>query len=250
MKMLASETVQSSFPSADRADSALLELWLPPSLSVIAGAVDVIGLLNFKLFTAHVTGNIVVIATLLVRGGPPNLAQVLAIPAFIVGVAATWLAARAFKRRGAALARPLLIVQFALLSCALVFNVVYDPATNPQRITAVVAAMMAVFAMACQFALLRLAVPGTPSTAVMTGNLTNAVLSLLDSLFSSAPLKEAARERLDKTVKLLAGFFAGCVVGAAAVSLMGTWSWSLPVILAAAVLAIPQPADRQEKEPA
>src|SRR5260370_29396933 len=43
-------------------------------------------------------------------------------------------------------------------------------------------AMIAVCAMACQFALLRLAVPGAPSTAVMTGNVTNTVLSLLDTV--------------------------------------------------------------------
>jgi hypothetical protein len=39
--------------------------------------VDVIGYLSLgKLFTAHVTGNLVVNAALLMRCGPPNLAQV------------------------------------------------------------------------------------------------------------------------------------------------------------------------------
>ena len=46
---------------------------LPPLLAVIAGMVDVIGYFSLgNLFTAHVTGNIVVIAALLVRGGPPK----------------------------------------------------------------------------------------------------------------------------------------------------------------------------------
>ena len=58
----------SCLPSDDLPDLVRLEGWLPPLLSVVAGTVDVIGLLNFKLFTAHVTGNIVVIAALLVRG--------------------------------------------------------------------------------------------------------------------------------------------------------------------------------------
>jgi hypothetical protein len=44
-------------------------------------------------------------------------------------------------------------------------------------------------------ALLRLAVPGAPSTAVMTGNLTNTVLSLLDTLSRTQPLMEGATER-------------------------------------------------------
>src|SRR2546425_13193264 len=92
--------------------------------------------------------------------------------------------------------------------------------------------MIAVSAMACQFALLRLAVPGAPSTAVMTGNLTNAVLSLLSTLSRSEPLMAGAKERLKKTSELIVGFCAGCIAGAAAVSWLGDWAWSLPVVLA------------------
>ena len=78
----------------------------------------------------------------------------------------------------------------------LIFSVIYDPAANPYGLMAAIVAMMAVSAMACQFALLRLAMPGTPSTAVMTGNLANAVLSLLDSLSRSRPLTEGGDEGL------------------------------------------------------
>jgi uncharacterized membrane protein YoaK (UPF0700 family) len=74
----------------------------------------------------------------------------------------------------------------------------------------------------------------------MTGNLTNATLSLLDSLSRSRPLAEGANERLKRTGKLLLGFFAGCVAGAAAVSLLGAWAWSLPVVLAGAAVWVPQ----------
>jgi len=205
---------------------------------VIAGMVDVIGYLSLGLFTAHVTGNLVVmIAALLVRGGPPNLVLILAVPAFIAAVVAVWLIAKASDRRGPALAGPLLLVHFLLLSCVLIFSVIQDPAANPRGLMAGIAAMIAVSAMACQFALLRLAVPGAPSTAVMTGNLTNTVLALLDTLSRSQPLTEGAHERLKKTWKLLVGFFAGCVAGAAAVSLLRNWAWSLPVALAGAAVA-------------
>jgi uncharacterized membrane protein YoaK (UPF0700 family) len=208
---------------------------LPPLLSVIAGMVDVIGYLSLGgLFTAHVTGNLVVIAALLVRGGTPNMTQILAVPVFIAAVAGVWLIAEAIDTRGPALARPLLLVHFLLLSCVLLFSVVQDPAAHPRGLMAGIAAMIAVSAMACQFALLRLAVPGAPSTAVMTGNLTNTVLSLLDTLARSHPLTDGADDRLKKTLKLLLGFFAGCVAGAAAVSLLRGWAWSLPVAFAAA----------------
>src|SRR6267378_1223972 len=234
----ASSIVRSSpDPSDEVLDLARLERVLPPLLSAIAGTVDVIGFLSLGLFTAHVTGNLVVIAALVVRGGPPHLAQVLAVPVFIVAVAAVWLIGKATDRRGPALVRPLLLVHFVLLGCVLIFSVTQNPAAKPHGLIAGIAAMIAVAAMACQFALLRLAVPGAPSTAVMTGNLTNAVLSLLDTLSGSHPLTEGANERLKKTLKLIVGFFAGCVTGAAAVSLLGDWAWSLPVVLAGAAVA-------------
>jgi uncharacterized membrane protein YoaK (UPF0700 family) len=207
-------------------------------LSVVAGMVDVIGFVGLHLFTAHITGNLVVIAALLVRGGPPDLALILAVPVFIIAVGGVWLIAKVLNRRGPALLRPLLLVQFLLLVGVLTFSVIWHPVAKPRGWMAVVTAMTAVSAMACQFALLRLAVPGAPSTAVMTGNLTNAVLSLLDTLSQSEPLMAGAKERFTKTSVLVAGFFAGCIAGAGAVSWLGDWAWSLPVGLAAVAMVL------------
>src|SRR6266550_9623617 len=103
------------YSSNDEApDVAQFHRLLPAMLSGVAGMVDVIGFLTLGLFTAHVTGNLVLIAASLVRGGPPNMAQILAVPVFIVAVAAVWLIAKASERRGPALARPLLLIQFLL----------------------------------------------------------------------------------------------------------------------------------------
>jgi uncharacterized membrane protein YoaK (UPF0700 family) len=201
--------------------------------------VDVISFVSFKLFTAHVTGNLVVIAALLVRGGPPNLAQILAVPVFILAVGGVWVMAQRIQKSGQALARPLLLVQFLLLACVLIVAVVFRPARDPHGLMAGIAAMIAVSAMACQFALLRLAVPGAPSTAVMTGNLTKTTLSLLDTFSGNAIVIEGARTQLKKTVQLVAGFFIGCLIGAAAVSWIGEWAWSLPVVLAGVAVALP-----------
>src|ERR1700688_4362405 len=94
-----------------------LEKRLPTLLSVIAGMVALIGYLTLgNIFTAHITGNLVVIAALVVRGGRVNPAQVLAIPVFVFAVAAIWLLARVSGRRGPSLMRLLLLVQFLLLA--------------------------------------------------------------------------------------------------------------------------------------
>jgi len=82
-----------------------LEDRISPLLSVIAGMVDLTGFFTLgNIFTAHVTGNLVVLAALAVRGGPVNWALVIAIPVFILAVAAVWFVARASGRHGCSLA--------------------------------------------------------------------------------------------------------------------------------------------------
>jgi len=60
-----------------------------------------------------------------------------------------------------------------VLSGVLILAVITDSATDRHGLMAGVTALIAVSAMACQFSLLRLAATGAPSTAAMTGNVTN-----------------------------------------------------------------------------
>jgi uncharacterized membrane protein YoaK (UPF0700 family) len=100
-----------------------------------------------------------------------------------------------------------------------------------------IAIMTAVCAMAFQYALLRLALPKTVSTAVMTGNLTNTVPSLMELLSSQRPLMTVDRGRLKRSLYLLVGFLVGCLVATAAISMLGDWAWSIPAALAAIAIA-------------
>jgi len=200
--------------------------------------VDVIGFLSLGIFTAHVTGNIVVIGALMVRHDRVNPAQILAVPVFILAVAATWLIAKASRRRGTGLMRPLLLIQFLLITCLLIFSIITRPSADSHGLMATIAAMIAVTAMGCQFALLRLTLPFAPSTAVMTGNLTNAVLALVDSSSRTESLMESNSKRLRGALHLLVGFFVGCVLATAALMYLGDWAWLLPAALAGAAVAL------------
>jgi uncharacterized membrane protein YoaK (UPF0700 family) len=212
---------------------------LPPALSVIAGMVDLMGFFMLgNIFTAHITGNLVVASAVVVRGGPVNPAQLLAIPVFMVAMALVWLIAELSKRKGPPLVQLLLVVQFLLLAAVLAFSVVAKPSSNPHGVLAGVAALIAVSAMACQYALLRLALPRAISTAVMTGNLANTVLSIMDALSRGHPLMSADDGRLKRSIYLLFGFLLGCAIAAAAISMMGEWAWSLPTALAALLVAL------------
>jgi uncharacterized membrane protein YoaK (UPF0700 family) len=101
-----------------------------------------------------------------------------------------------------------------------------------------VAAVIATSAMACQFAMIRMAVPGAPSAAVMTGNLTYTVLSVLEKFSRRPPLIPHDDERMLRTGTLVVGFFVGCVGAGAAVAVLGDWAWSLPVALAGLAVAM------------
>jgi uncharacterized membrane protein YoaK (UPF0700 family) len=228
-----------AYSADDPVELSRLEARLPPLLSVIAGMVDLTGFFTLgHIFTAHVTGNIVVAAAAAVHGGPFNLAQALAIPVFMLALAVVWSIAQASQQRGPSLARLLLFVQFLLLAAVLIFSVITKPSASQHTLMAGIAVMIAVSAMACQYALLRLAIPDAISTAVMTGNLTNTVLSLMDSLSSRDPLLPVDAGRLRRSLHLLLGFLAGCVVATAAVSWLGDWAWSFPVALAAVAITI------------
>jgi uncharacterized membrane protein YoaK (UPF0700 family) len=226
-------------PVGDATEQSRLEARLPPLLSVIAGMVDLTGFFTLgHIFTAHITGNLVVAAAAAVHGGPFNLAQTLAIPVFMLALAAVWLIAQASQRRGPSLARLLLWVQLLLLTAVLIFSLVARPSGDPTGLAAGITVMIAVSAMACQYALLRLAIPGAISTAVMTGNLTNTVLSLMDLLSRDRALLPIDVGRLKRSWHLLLGFLLGCVVSASAVSVLGDWTWLLPVVLSALAIAI------------
>ncbi|QLH71187.1 YoaK family protein [Rhodopseudomonas palustris] len=226
--------------AASKQTLARMEEAMPPVLSVIAGMVDITGFYMLgNIFTAHITGNLVVASAVAVGGGPINLAQLAAIPAFILVLVLIWLIARFSRLTGPALVRLLLGVQCALLAAVLAVSVALKPATHPHGLIAGTAVMIAVAAMATQYALLRLALPKAVSTAVMTGNLSNAVLSIMDALSNGHPLMSADDGRLKQALRLLAGFVVGCVIAALAMPLMGDWVWALPTALAALVMIRP-----------
>src|SRR5262249_36192829 len=129
-------------PADGAAAPSHLEARLPPLLSVIAGMVDLTGFFTLgHVFTAHITGNLVVAAAAAVDGGPFNVAQALAIPVFMSALAVVWLIAQASHRRGPSLARPLLLIQFVLLAAVLVFSVATRPSADPRGLMAGIAVM-------------------------------------------------------------------------------------------------------------
>jgi len=229
----------SARPPASRNDLALLLV-----LSTVGGIVDVTGFLRLDhVFTAHITGNLVVLADQLVNGGPPHIAQLLSIPVFAGGVVlAYFLGKRGRPRDGG---RALLVGQSLLLLLVLGLAL-RAPRRDLQTHGGVLAAMVAVAAMAFQNVFLRLAARESATTTVMTGNLASSIVAALSLLWPGAFTPPEAAYRLGRTLPLVVGFFLGCAVGAAAAAHLGPWAWAIPALLS--LLALPV-APRAEGRP-
>ena len=208
---------------------------LPGVLALLAGITDVTSwILLGGLFTAHVTGNLVLVAADVVTGAQPHLATVLALPVFIVTVVAATAAARRLAGRDARMRRLLLGAQALLLVIAAALSFTGTASASPQGGLALAIGLFAVCAMATQNAYLHLASPKAPTTSVMTGNLVVATIAVFD-LIASRGKSATALNHWKDTWPLLAGFIGGCLIGAAASTLFGDHAAVVPATLAIAV---------------
>ena len=212
-------------------------------LSVIAGTTDVIGFLGLGgLFTAHITGNLVILAAHFAAGGAARVAAMLSVPVFMIVLGLSRLLAGGLEAIGIASLRPLLLLQLLLLAGFLALCVAAGPRIDPNKASLILAGMLGVAAMAVQNTLVQISLRDAPSTAVMTSNLTRFMMDVGDLLIRHDPADvERARIRAKKTCPTLVGFAVGCGIGARCVTAVGLWSLALPTLLALLALAITNP---------
>jgi uncharacterized membrane protein YoaK (UPF0700 family) len=207
-------------------------------LSTTAGAVDVIGFLALGgLFTSHITGNLVILAAHYVTGGFSQIGPLLSVPVFVLvlGIVIVLFENKATDKAR----RALLILQASLLVGFLALGAGLGPFTNPDSAVAVFVGMIGVAAMATQNALVRLELPGFPSTAVMTTNITQLTIDLALLVQGKGDRSNITRARhgTRRTFPSVIGFVAGCAAGGFLELHFGMSALLLPVVLA--VIAIP-----------
>jgi uncharacterized membrane protein YoaK (UPF0700 family) len=213
---------------------------LPTVLSLIAGSTDAIGFLGLGgLLTAHITGNLVILAAHIASGGAAQIAPMLSVPVFMAALLAAKLLAGGLQRRGVASLLPLLGLQFLLLAGFLVVGVATGAASDPDAPNAVAAGMLGVAAMAVQNGLVQISLKGAPSTAVMTTNVTRFMIDLGTVLLGGDPGERTqAHRRAARTLPAILGFAVGCAAGAACEAAFGLLALALPAGLA--LLAVVQ----------
>ncbi len=217
--------------------------WLPSVLSVLAGSADIIGFLGLGgLFTAHITGNLAILAAHVASRGTAEVAQILAVPVFIGTVGLTRLLAIGLESIGLNTLRPLLLLQFLLLAGFFTLSVAAAPHLDTNAPNAILAGMLGVSAMAVQNALVQISLVGTPPTAVMTGNVTRFTMDIAEVLLGhDLDAVAKARTRAKLSAQAIVGFAVGCGLGAICDVTIGLWSLALPAVLALLALAIVLP---------
>jgi uncharacterized membrane protein YoaK (UPF0700 family) len=213
-------------------------------LSVIAGSADVTSFLGLGLFSAHVTGNLVILTAHMVIGRGDNACLVLSLPLFILALGLARLLVAGLEALEIGSLRPLLLLQFLMLVGSLVFGLSAGDHPTPEARAIIAAGQLSVAAMAIQHALVQLSLHGSPATAVMTTNLVRFIMDVGEILFGHDPAEVAkARHRAKHTWPVIIGFTAGVALGAACFATTGLKSLGLPAGLALLALIL-SPAAR------
>ncbi len=205
-------------------------LLLTIPLSFIAGVVDVVGFVAlFGLFTSHFTGNFVVIGKEIVTHSLRLIAELIALPMFVLFAALTRLLVLYCERRGRSGFRACLAFEIAMLLGCMTVGIAASPITDPAAVASIAAAQLGVAAMAIQNAICRVIFPAHPPTTVMTINLTQVSVDLVDMNRGVPGLSEAARARFNRTAPVIATFSAGVIVGAYGYLFVSFWCLALPI---------------------
>lgn len=224
---------------------SLLTMCSSALLAFTAGAVDTIGFVGLDgFFPAHITGNVVLMgASLTGEQQGAYIAKLLAIPVFMLAVAATTLVqARLGGPRGSV--RWLLGLQALLLGLFMVVALAAAPVEDGDAPLAVMASIVGVIAMAIQCTVDKNALGKRPPTTVMTGNVTLLALGMVGaSPADTDDSQEKARAKLAKVWPAVVSFALGAAAGAVGYEQFDFWALLLPiatVLVAARITSAPE----------
>jgi uncharacterized membrane protein YoaK (UPF0700 family) len=201
-------------------------------LGFISGFVDTRGFIAlFGLFAAHITGNVVLIAASLIDDRYGLAIKLMAIPTFIVAAIVTRLYIIRRERRDRDAAAHVLLAEAAMLVAFMAMALASSPVEKSDGAAVLATGLLAATAMGIQNTAARTFMGGLPPTTVMTGNLMQIIVDLLDILHGHGNLK-AKRARLSELVPLVAAFTAGAICGAVGYVTIGFWALVAPALAA------------------
>lgn len=199
-------------------------------LSFVAGFVDTVGFVAlFGLFSAHVTGNFVLIGAAVAGSGHASvLGKLLALPVFVLTVAITRVYQLRCVRRGVPMVRSLLAAQLLFLLAFMLAGVAAGPFQDEAALAPAAIGLLGVVAMSIQNTASRSVFSNMSPSTVMTGNVTQLAMDVVD-WFTNAPSAAEAAQRLRKNWPPVVAFAMGALGGGFGYTLVGFYALMLPV---------------------
>ena len=213
-------------------------------LSAVAGYVDAAGFASlFGLFPAHLTGELVADAIAVSSGHLAAHTHLWAFPVFVGAVVLATLVARIFRHYGLQARAGLLALvtlALALFSVSDVLSSLCGSLLHERPLPVIVRGGFAIAAMGFQSALMRESLTGSCPTTVMTGNLTQAVIEIVDQVVGKVtrPLlsEPAIRARRAPVARVLLVFMCSAALGGWLTRAFGSSSVVLPTLVTAALM--------------
>lgn len=194
-------------------------------MAFVGGYVDVVGfVLLFGLFVAHATGNLVMLGVGLAGDTGGLATKLLALPVFVGAAAATYALIRWRKQRDQPCEALVLALQAILLLLFTVLTALALPAASADEPLVMLAGLVGVAAMAAQNVGARAVFADLAPTTMMTGNVTQVAIDLVDLVLARGRPDPSLKARIRKTWPSVAAFALGALVGAMGVMFAGPWS--------------------------
>lgn len=198
------------------------------ALGFLAGYVDTLGFVGlFGLFTAHVTGNFVLIGRALIEPSQSITIKLMVFPVFILFVALARLAIVHWERSGAKVLRNSFLFQLFMMLVTVLCAWHAAPVVEASAPLTLLTGMLCAGAMAVQNCYGKLLLGKTAATTVMTGNVTTLVIEAVDSMRGDPE----AIGRCKKLTWPVVSFAAGCMLGGVAFVYTGFHGLLLPCVV-------------------
>ncbi|MCD1279751.1 DUF1275 domain-containing protein [Psychrobacter sp. CCUG 69069] len=208
----------------------------PVLLTIVGGAIDTIGFIAlFGFFTAHVTGNLVMAGSGLVKGESGLWIKLAALPLFVLTVMVTKTFIDKSKKQTMILSH-LFFAEAFFLAAFMVAGLYYQPFVDASDITVAITGGLGLIALAIRNTASKTLIKHMSPTVLMTGNTTQLGINLTD--YVNNRTTENAK-KLGHSATLVFSFLVGALVGALLYLKLSFWAVGLFVlpVLYLAVLA-------------
>ena len=199
----------------------------PVLLTVVGGAIDTIGFITlFGFFTAHVTGNLVMAGSGLVKGEAGLWIKLAALPLFILTVMVTKIFIDHSKNKQLTLSH-LFLAEAAFLTAFMISGLYYQPFVDAGDISVAITGGLGLIALAIRNTASKTVIKHMSPTVLMTGNTTQLGINLTDYLLNRTT--ENGKKLAHSSV-LVFSFLVGALVGALLYMQLSFWAVGLFVL--------------------